>query len=168
YDFYAVAKSPLGGNDSVIAVVRNITPADVTPPTVVIESMVIEKPVGSGRHIGAIGLTFSEPVYYMVGENTGLKPLTVVDFEREMRKLYNINVTVNSSSSGASDGALRLITLGFTAGQIGETITFPYNIYDASRNIAGSLVLKLENTLENNVLVSKWTASFIKVNTGGK
>lgn len=167
YDFYAVAKSPLGGKDSVITVLRNLTPADITPPTVTVASVIKENPLVSGEYYGSFGLTFSEPLYYMVGENTDLKPLTAPVFTSQLYKLSDIVLT-QGNSSGATDGALRLITYSFTKGQIGETLTFPYNIYDTNRNLAGSLVLKLENNFVDNVWTPKWTATFVKVPTQGK
>lgn len=177
YNFYAVAKSPLGGKDSIISAVERVTPADVTPPTVEIASDI--NSADGLTYKGILVLRFSEPLYYIESEDAPMKPLTLVDFMKNLRK-FNMEIdsvsdgdeTIDkatlatyqvASSQGTSDGALTLVAINFSKAQIGEALIFPYEICDKNRNVAGELHLSfIEDYNDKNELRPKWVASFVR------
>lgn len=153
YNFYAVAKSPAGGGDSQIIKVINITPADKSSPSVIVDtsitnygSLYAEKPYN-----GTVTLTFSEPMFYIPGEEQALKPLDIITFKEGLEMGLtgdpdDIRLEVVSFKTASIDdsGARALVsaTIKFTNVYNNSVINFPYVLSDKNTNVAGILYMK--------------------------
>lgn len=154
YNFYAVAKSPVGGGDSQIIKVINITPADKSSPTVIADTSITnygsyyaEKPYN-----GTVTLTFSEPMFYIPAEGGALTPLDITTFKEGIEmgleagasaddiKLEVISFKTASTDTGVR--ALTSVTIKFTNVYNNSVINFPYALSDKNTNIAGYLYMK--------------------------
>ncbi len=164
YVLFAVARANLGGGeenvggDSDIAFERNITPADVLPPTLVAKTVVTNADAKFGTaYFGRLSLSFNEELYYIPGDGTTLAPLTREVFEEYIecsaqkgtdvvvRGIENTrNFAILSYSTVKTDSgerAIRRIDIEFGNILHNDTIYFPYPICDASGNVAGKLLL---------------------------
>ncbi len=157
YTFFAVAKSTLSsgetnvGGDSKIAFQRDITPADVTPPSVEVTTVIRNgADANSGKsYRGTLMLTFSEEIYYLPGENEQMQPLSAQFFADNLRTSAadpdDVNVTIESYTAGKDDEtgekALKSITLTFKNILHNDTIFFPYELCDKNGNKSGMLRL---------------------------
>ncbi|MGE4213294.1 MAG: S-layer homology domain-containing protein [Anaerotignaceae bacterium] len=167
YNFFAVAKSGFGGGDSSIIKVLNITPADTTPPTVEVTTVVTNATSAGSSYNGTITLAFSEPMFYIVSEGTGddddlvLNPLKV-DAVKE--GLVSSAEQIEVVSFSASSGAIKTIVISFDGVYKGDTIVFDKVLTDASTNIAGSLKLTFVDTeyTMGDRSESYWEAEFYK------
>ena len=177
YNFYGVAKSPLGGGDSKIICIENITAADRSKPTVTV-STVIKNYASSYKekpYEGEITLTFSEPMYYIVSEGDPLIPLDINSFKDgltwgsfdvEIPGSKKMNIKVDSfrtEKSSTGDRALKSITLTFSGVYNNSTINYNNLLSDKNTNIAGSLNLRfVDMELEGESRAkSYWEATFI-------
>ncbi len=175
YNFYAVAKSPLGGGDSQIIKVINITPADKTGPTVIADtsitnygSIYAEKP-----YKGTLTLTFSEPMFYIPGEGEALQPLDITTFKEglEMGLLEDpdseeIRLEVVSFKTASTDTGVRAltsVTIKFSGVYNNSVINFPYALSDKNTNISGFLYMRfVDMELAGGIRAnSYWTQQFI-------
>ncbi|MDD4843179.1 MAG: S-layer homology domain-containing protein [Anaerotignum sp.] len=142
YNFYAVAKSPVGGGNSKIIRVINITPADKSSPTL---DEVITTIYNWGdffqvtAYDGAVNLNFSEPMYYIPAEGSKLVPLTSTAL---MSNLDPSGLMISSiSGTGSSDGAVKSVTIKFKEACHNSVISFPFALSDKNTNIAGYLYM---------------------------
>lgn len=177
YNFYAVAKSPLGGGDSQIIEMFNITPADRISPTVIADTTITnygsfyaEKPYN-----GTVTLTFSEPMYYIPKEGEALAPLTYEAFktglelglveqgEEDMKLLITAYKTAVVPNTNPEVRAITSVTIKFTSAYNNSVINFPYALSDKNTNIAGYLYLKfVDAELTGGIRAnSSWVQQFI-------
>ena len=173
YNFFAVAKSSLGGGDSSIIKVLNITPADTTAPTVTVSTVIKNSTSAGSPYKGNVLLTFSEPMYYIVSEGadtTGgdlqLNPLTVAAFKDGVSSTGATITVVSFSAATTETGERAIKTVGIDFEDVykGETIVFDKVLTDASTNIAGSLRLTFVDTeyTMGDRSESHWEAEFYK------
>lgn len=165
YDLFVVAKSPVGGGDSQILRIENITPADRTEPTVILTTVITNYGSSDAEepYNGEVTLTFSEPMYYIKEEGDPLLPLTIDAFEEG---LEHGSFEIESYKTSATDTgvrALRAVTLKFSKVYNNSTINYVYLLSDKSTNIAGSLHLKfVDMELQGQSRAdSYWTSEFI-------
>ena len=177
YNFYAVAKSPIGGSDSKIIKVAGITPADVSSPTVEVDT-VIKNPTSDGQpYDGEVKLTFSEPMYYIPYEGQGLERLTITIFQEklnegildggdgdESRTTYKAirysAETVGEEADGTKIKALKSVTIEFDNVYNNSSIDIPLVLSDENTNIAGSLYMTFVEMSDR--ADSYWQNEFIK------
>ncbi|MEA5083856.1 MAG: S-layer homology domain-containing protein [Lachnospiraceae bacterium] len=167
YNFYAVAKSKLGGGDSLIKLIPDITPADTTPPTVELETSIKGDTSGGSPYNGTVTITFSEAMYYIVSEGTGadddlvLNPLTITDFKNGIISSAE-SVTVKSYTD--SGGAVKTVVISFDGIYQGDTIVYDKVLTDASTNVAGALKLTFKNSIiyKDGTIGPGWVAEFYK------
>lgn len=180
YTFFAVAKSTLGngqtnvGGDSKIAFQRDITPADVTPPSVELNTVIRNGADGNAgkAYKGTVMLTFSEEVYYIPGENEQMKPLSAQFFADNLRTSAvnpdDVVVTIDSYTAGkdeeTGEKALKSITLTFKNILHNDTIFFPYELCDKNGNKAGMLRLTFVDMESGGTgrKDSYWDKEFVK------
>lgn len=173
YNFFAVAKSNLGGGDSAIIKVLNITPADTTAPTVSVNTVIKNATSAGSPYKGNVMLTFSEPMYYIVSEGadeTGgdlqLNPLTVTAFKEGVSSTGATIKVVSFSAATTDTGERAIKTVGIDFEDVykGETIVFDKVLTDASTNIAGSLKLTFVDTeyTMGDRSEAYWEAEFYK------
>lgn len=164
YVFFAVARTNIDsgetnvGDDSEIAFEMDITPADVTAPSVeVVTTISNAKPVAhKGQpYKGTILLTFSEEVYYIPGENQQMQELTAQFFSDNLvTTTDDDNIDVNGAAKArlklveyttkrAADGgrAIKTIKISFSGIINRDTIFFPYELCDVNGNKSGMLKL---------------------------
>ncbi|WP_313528383.1 S-layer homology domain-containing protein [Anaerotignum sp.] len=177
YDFYAVAKSPVGGGNSNIVKVLSITPADRTIPTVTVKTTITNYGTGSaGRpYSGSVNLSFSEPMYYIPGDGAELLPLDVTafknglewgDFDVEVAEPKATRLEVVSYSStdvGGGVRALTSVTIKFSNVYNNSTMYFSYPLSDKNTNVAGRLYLSFvdEEINGQNRAKSYWQHEFV-------
>lgn len=167
YDFYAVAKSPVGGGDSKVVEVLSVTPADRTAPTVKVQTTVTNYGTGSaGRpYSGSVNLAFSEPIYYIPGDGEELIALTALIFQNELA-VGDFTADVISSSStdvGGGERALTSVTIKFSNVYNNSTMYFSYPLSDKNTNVAGKLYLSFvdEEINGQNRAKSYWQHEFV-------
>ncbi|MGL4791305.1 MAG: hypothetical protein ACRCW1_07845, partial [Anaerotignaceae bacterium] len=105
YNFYAVASSPLGGGDSIIIKVEDITPADRTPPSIgkIITSLSNGAVSNADKpYSGTVTISFTEPLYYIEKEGDDLKPLTLKAFSDALQYAGYDTTDEGFSVDGAS------------------------------------------------------------------
>ncbi len=169
YNFFAVAKTTLGsgetnvGDDSNIAFQREITPVDVTPPTIHVNTVINNgsKQSAGKPYSGTVMIEFSEEVLYLPGENLDPQPLTAEFFANSIRTsaqskddIFDVDddlppapeTTValfDYTTAKNADGEryIKTITFRFKRVVHNVEIVFPYLICDKNRNIAGMLRL---------------------------
>ncbi|HCT63735.1 MAG TPA: hypothetical protein DIC60_00375 [Lachnospiraceae bacterium] len=174
YNFFAVAKSSLGGGDSNIIQVLNITPADTTAPTVSLNTVIKNAGISSAGnpYTGNVMLTFSEPMFYIVSEGADdgsgdleLNALTPAAFSEGVA-CTGASITVSSFSGVPTETGSAIKTVGIEFSDVykGETIVFDKVLTDASTNIAGSLKLTFVDTeyTMGDRSESYWVAEFYK------
>ena len=175
YTFYAVAKSPLGGNDSNIAILENFTPADLTPPSIELKTA-IENPGIDNKgkpYIGSLLVKFSEPIYYYTGEmdeetGTGkIAPVTLAIFSKSLKISNPDNIYLDGSSSALK--ARIAITDYQTAGgsssmyrAVGDNTGLESVIFQF-RNIAGSAFISSDLVIcdSSGNKMGKFTLTFV-------
>ena len=157
YTFFAVAKSTLSsgetnvGGDSKIAFEDDITPADVTAPSVEVTTVIrngSDSQAGKSYR-GTVMITFSEEIYYIPSENEAMVPLTADFFANNLVTTAggddDVSVTLDTYTTTrvGDDGerGLKSITLTFKNILHNDTIFFPYQLCDRNGNIAGMLRL---------------------------
>lgn len=170
YTFYAVAKSPLGGQDSIIAYIENFTPADRTPPVITGQTYIENSGVANqGRkYEGQFMLLFSEPAYYITGEGGEVAPLTLSVFTKSLKiiggevtpeeagstalkaRIAVTNYTTSGGSTAASPRAgdsTGLTSVVFTFRNVGDgaTIFSDLEICDSSGNKAGTISITFKD-----------------------
>lgn len=182
YSFYAVAKSPVGGGDSLIGQLNDITPADVSAPTVQITTIISNpKPTDEGQaYTGTINLVFSEPIYYMEKENGDLKVLTLDAFKKGLKPLVGSGsvgvsdpsvpasfsiVSYNAFANVGGESPLSSVQISFSGILHNSTITHNYWFADANGNVSGKIYLVFvdnEGAGGSNRGKSEWTFSWDK------
>lgn len=172
YTFYAIAKSPLGGGDSIIKEISGITPADRTPPTVEAHTTIISCSTDKEGVIvynGSLTLRFNEPMYYIVDKEEGLKPLTLSAFGYGLRvsgtDIESVNIPTISIESYATepspldpkDRILKTVEIKFKNVYHNAVIGYENILTDEHTNIAGRLELIFR---ENGIRDSFWEKAF--------
>lgn len=168
YNFYAVAKSKLGGGDSLIKEVLNITPADTTPPTVELSTAIKNDPPVVSPYRGTVTIMFSEAMYYILSEGTSddddlvLHQLTMLDFKKGL--VTSVQGTVEVIGFSETAGAIKTVVISFENTYEGDTIGYDNPLTDSSTNIAGKLNLTFRNsiTYKDGTVGPGWTAEFNK------
>ncbi|MDD3569818.1 MAG: S-layer homology domain-containing protein [Lachnospiraceae bacterium] len=167
YNFYAVAKSKLGGGDSLIKEVPNITPADTTPPSVELDTAIKSDTSGGSPYGGTVSITFSEAMFYILSEGTSgdnnleLHPLTLAKFQEFLQTSAE---GVSLASYAETGGAIKTIVINFNKAYNNDTIIFDKPLTDSSTNIAGALKLTFKNsvTYQDGTVGPGWVAEFYK------
>ncbi len=141
YNFYAVAKSVAGGDDSFVSI-KNITPVDTAGPTVELTTQITGETEGPRpTYTGTVTLIFSEPMFYIPSEEEDLKPLTPQIFTQALKGSSGGTYTLGKRQSvPVKDGnALINIEINFSGVSNGSVIYIPYGLSDSNSNIAGKL-----------------------------
>ncbi|WMI80997.1 S-layer homology domain-containing protein [Anaerotignum sp. MB30-C6] len=175
YNFYAVAKSPVGGGDSALIKVENITPADKTRPTLDTPTVITNygNSYAGSSYRGTVTLTFSEPMFYIEKEGQPLRPLDINTFKEGLEigldstdDSGDLRLEVISFKTASTDDGTRALisaTVKFSNVYNNSVIYFPYALSDKNTNIAGYLYMKfidMEVQGQNRV-DSYWEHEFI-------
>ena len=177
YTFFAVARATLDngqtvGGDSNIAFSRNITSADVTPPTVKATTVITnggDKQFGK-TYNGTLTLIFNEEMYYVPAENADIKELTAEEFRKGLKSSNEgvetqVTTYTTEANSNGVGRILKSITIKFNDVYNNDTIYYEYPLCDRNSNIAGKLMLTfvdMETSESGSRKNSYWESEFVK------
>lgn len=178
YTFFAVAKATLDsgqtnvGGDSKIVFEDEITPADVTPPTVKVKTVITNaKDEDFGEtYDGTLTLIFDEEMYYVPAENAPIEELTAEEFRKGLStsnegvETQVTTYTTEANSNGVGR-VLKSITIKFKGVYNNDTIYYEYPLCDRNGNIAGKLMLTfvdMETSESGSRKNSYWEFEFLK------
>lgn len=182
YTFFAVAKSPLGGGDSEIARRTDITPADVTPPAVIPNTVITgfktDETTGITTYNGVLSLVFSEPIYYIMEENGPNYPMTATEFQEGLSVMPG-EVEVAEGSTRKSSlklsayttkkveplaeetvRALSTVQINFRNVYVNSVINYRYLVCDKNRNVAGMLQITFVENADPKK--ASWDVKWVK------
>lgn len=148
YDFFVVAKNPLGETWTEIREIRKITASDSSTPYILSATTTIgDYTQGNlkNKYDGVVTVIFSEPLSYVSDSYGTWGKLTDYIVQTQLNCAFGQVTGVTTKTGDPSTNAINWLQIKFTGSPSGDAITFPYIVGDGV-NRSGYLKMVLVET----------------------